>query len=232
MRTLQRLGLCGATFFLAASLFSAGCGPGAQNKSVPAPAPPAPPPPPPPTASAPVPAAVVEWKPNPALLDQLDDYLTVGDYEIRLPKECEPQPVSTLPAEMAASTKVKRWAGPMRQDGSRFLLSMVAAKYPPDDRSSEYTAKHDLKSILTDFEALSGSSEWEQLPGAETAQINGLPFHKTNFQGTANGKKAKWVCYVTQNAGKLIALSVFDFELPNSRSFDVGTTAIFTFRKK
>ena len=134
MGTLQRLAFCGAIFLIAASLLTAGCDSGRQSRPIPAPAPPAPPPPPPTPPSGPPP--VSEWKPDPKLLDQLDAYRDLGDYQIRIPKECLPQPISALPTEFASYTKVKIWAGEVRDDGTRLQIVMITAVIPKNDPGS------------------------------------------------------------------------------------------------
>jgi hypothetical protein len=231
MGTLQRLGFCGVMVFIAACFLTAGCDSGSQKRAASAPAAPAPPPPPPPTTSAPSPPPVSEWKPDPKLLDELEPYRDVGDYQIRIPKFCEPQPTSNLSGKFSSFTKIKRWAGRLRSDGTRFVMSMLTATDLPADIKPSQIAQEEIDSILSEVEDVHGNSEWREGP-SEPGQIGGMPFVKMGVEGAMNGKKAHWVRYTTKNNGTTMVLSVLDFESDGKRSFDIGVASLLTFRKK
>jgi hypothetical protein len=230
MGTFQRLGFYGVIFFLAAFLLTAGCDSGAKNRTAFAPAPP-PPPPPPPIASRPTPPPVSEWKPDPKLLGELDDYRDVGDYQIRIPKFCEPQPTSNLGGKFSSYTKIKRWAGRSRNDGTRFVLSVLTATDLPADARSVQIAQEELGSIIDELQNLHENTEWHEGP-SEPGQINGIPFVKNTIEGKMGGKKGHWVRYIAKNGATTIVISVFDFESDDNHPFDLGLASALTFRKK
>jgi hypothetical protein len=230
MRAIRRLGLFAVMCFLVASFLTAGCDSGRQNRPAP-PAPPAPPPPPPPSTPRVTPPTVSDWKPDPKLLNELDTYWNVGDYQIRVPKFCEPQPPSNLGGKYSSYTKIKRWAGRLRNDGTRFMLSVLTATDLPADTNPNDVANEELHSIMGDVEDIHANSEWHE-GRHEPGQISGMPFAKTTIEGNAGGKKGHWIRYITKNGATTIVISVLDFDNDDKRSLDVGITSVLTFRKK
>jgi hypothetical protein len=231
MGTLRRLGFYGVMLFLAAFLLTAGCDTGGKSRPA-APARPAPPPPPPPTAATqPSPPPVSEWKPDPKLLDELEPYRDVGDYQIRVPKFCEPQPASNLGGKFSSFTKIKRWAGRLRNDGTRFVLSLLTATDLPADATSNEVAEEEIDSIISELEDLHQNTEWHEM-APESGQIGGMSFVKDRVEGTMGGKKGHWIRYITKNGPTTIVISVFDFEGDDKRQFDIGLASALTFRKK
>ncbi len=232
MGTLQRLGFYGMVFFLAASFLTAGCDTSGQNRRTAPTPPPAPPPPPPPPSSAtasPPPAS--DWTPNPKLLDELEPYRDVGDYQIRIPKFCEPQPSSNLGGKYSSFTKIKRWAGRLRDDGTRFVLSVLIATDLPEDANSHQVVQGEIDTIMSELLDVRQDSHWHD-SASEHGQISGVPFERTKIEGDMGGKKGHWIRYVTRNAGTMFVLSVFDFENQDKRQFDIGVASALTFRKK
>jgi hypothetical protein len=231
MGTFQRLGFYGVIVFLAASFLTAGCDSGGKNRTASAPPPPPPPPPPAAPSTPPGPPLASAWQPDPKLLGELDTYWDVGDYQIRVPKFCEPQPTSNLAGKYSSFTKIKRWAGRLRNDGTRFVLSLLIATDLPDDVKSKQVAEEEIDSIMSEVEDVHENSEWHEGP-SEPGQIGGMPFVKMSVEGNMGGKRGHWVRYITKNATTTIVLSVFDFESDDKRSFDIGVASVLTFRKK
>jgi hypothetical protein len=230
MGTLQRLGFYGVVFFMAASFLAAGCDTGGQNRGV-AHAPPAPPPPPPPSSAPPSPPPVSDWTPNSKLLDELEPYRDIGDYQIRVPKFCEPQPGSNLGGKYSSYTKIKRWAGRLRSDGTRFVLSVLIATGLPDDANSHQVVQEEIDTIMSELLDVRQDSHWHDA-ASEPGQISGMPFTRTKIEGDMAGKKGHWIRYVTRNAKTMLVLSVFDFETDDKRQFNIGMASALTFRKK
>ena len=196
MGAFQRIGPCGVMLLIAVFSLATGCDSGRQNRpAVPTPpAPPAPPPPPPnaptsPPPNAPTPTSppTANWNPDPKLLSELDDYRDVGDHQIRIPKFCESQPSTTLAGKCTAYTKIKRWAGPLRSNGTRFVLSVLIAKDMPNDVDFCYIGREEVKS-LHELQNLPGKYEWEQWH-AEHGQINGLPFIRIDSREAWTAKR-------------------------------------------
>ena len=229
MGTFQRLGFYGVMFFIAASFLAVGCDSGRQNRPRPAPAPPAPPPPPPASPSAPPP--VSEWKPDPKLLGELDDYRDIEDYQIRIPKDCIPEPVSAFFGDAAAFSKARAWASSLRHDGTRMLMVMIMADLPPTFPDYRFTAEEEVGPVLGGFRRSSKASDWQHT-AAEAGTINNVPFVRVNLQGAIENRKVHGVLYLTKTVGKLAGIWIIDFDSSEKTQLDIGVASVLTFRKK
>jgi hypothetical protein len=229
MGTLQRLGFYGVVFFMAASFLAAGCDTGGQNRRTAPTPPPAPPPPPPPPA--PTPPPVVEWKPDPKLQGELDDYRDIGDYQIRIPKVCLPQPVDSLPLEVASFTNAKVWAGDRRGDGTRLQIAMVTCTMPKNNPDFAATAEGEIDFIVKGVVKKAGMTEVRKTP-VESGTVAGIPFVRTFLKGSVSGQTIEIVNYLTKNGGTFVWLMAGDAEPHSQKSLNAATASILTFRKK
>jgi hypothetical protein len=217
---LQRFRRCALMFVAVAALLMGGCGPDNSGQKASTPKPPAPP-----VAVAVPSPPLVDWKPDPALLDQLESYQDVEGYEIRLPKGCKP---TSVPMPYG---KIRVWQTPMRDDNTQFMLAIMLVTVPPGVSDYALTAEQELDSILIGFKKTSKFSDWQQAP-TESGQVGGVPFVRVCFQGVVNGVKGYGSYYVTKNAGTFVAISIVDFEPHSKESLGLGKASILTFRKK
>jgi hypothetical protein len=206
-----------------------GCG---QNHSAPAvpTAPPAPTPPPsPPPSTAPA-VTTKDWRPDAALLDQLEPYQDVEGYEIRLPKgfELAGPPETPLPGISG-----RTWKGPARSDGSRpsFLLKLIT---PPPEAAASLSAatlEDGLQGVLPPNEVRGPDYQQES---AESGQINGIAFARVGFRFTWAGTQGKvqGAAYSGKQGGTFIGIRIHDYEPYHEESLKLLNAAVMTLRKK
>jgi hypothetical protein len=168
------------------------------------------------------------WEPNPKLLEQLDPYQAVGDYEIRPPKGYESK---SGQEPGAAPTSLKRfyWSLPRRQDNTSAALSIIMETAPLPQLYAP-SLRNQLAGLSAPNES---ATDWQQKP-IELGTVNGITFARRSWQCVYRGKTKK-TCqfrYVSKDSGALITILAQDEEPYGEESLKLLNAAALTFRKK
>ena len=144
-----------------------------------------------PTPATPAAAANVPvWQPDPALLDQLDDYREVEGYEIRIPKECDSAPIPPEMQDIPYAKSKMLWTKlRLSNDDSALSLVLVVAQLPRGVAGDGVTPDQMLKQILDADKKniVSNLSDWQHTP-PESGRVGDVPFARVSYHGTTKDR--------------------------------------------
>jgi len=231
--TMPKRSCVGVIAILAvAGLFASGCdlAKSGQDKKSSEAAPPSrgmPPPMPPPPTNHPA-----VWRPESALLAQLQPYQDVKGYRVRPPNTWTHEP----PVDSSAAKRVLyEWRGPKRPDGSRPELVVSWIAMPPSQKELSQGMHWLFDDLAATF--VSGDDETSNGKGSvtnkEVGDIKDVRFVRGRI--TKPGEKAESVrsdFYVGRDGDTVILMRLTDASSHFEEIKKLGTAALFTLQKK
>lgn len=175
----------------------------------------------------------LSWQTASALLDQLEPYQDVEDYEVRVPKGYEAK--ETPP--FGPIKKQITWLGKQRPDKPRPSLYILMCKTSPEEVAS--TSREKLFGMALPSRDERGS-DWQQTQ-PETGQVGGLTFWATQWQGTIRSTDVlgttksldcRGIVYAVKGSDIFVVLAIQGANRDDEETMKLLTTAVLTFRKK
>jgi hypothetical protein len=170
------------------------------------------------------------WKPDAALLKQLEAPIKVGDYSIRIPKGYEKQQPNTPTPE---GVSVWGWTGAPRRDGTKPSITMMIMTPPPAQR--EQIKAMTLEQVAGRF--IEGQkrqrTNWK-IEASEKGTVNGLSFVRMRWSGVnpAQNMEMRGVLYVARDGNTLIQMASQDPTAHSKQTLALAEAAVLTFKQK
>jgi len=157
------------------------------------------------------------------MLEKLDGYQDIDNYQIRPPKEYPRVPGQTLPPV----TKIFGWGGTLRPDQTAPMITVMVVKPIPVKKPPEQLMQDVLNSIKQ------RRQDWQQST-FERGTINGLTFLRARWSGTEPNKRWKMhgLVYMALDGTTLIEISTQDVEPNDKEALQVSEAAALTFKRK
>ncbi len=174
------------------------------------------------------PSAAPDWKPDAALLEQLEQYQDIDGYQIRLPRGYEPS--MAPPPEPGG--KSLAWTGALLGNVRPHLMLTIASPAAGSADSST-TVDQFSELILSSLRQSTGIAGWRQTPN-ESGQINGVTFVRVNWGGTLGraSEPDHGFLFVGKDGSTFITMLASCTGSNDEAPLKLGTAAVMTFRKK
>jgi hypothetical protein len=167
--------------------------------------------------------ALPTWTPDSAVLEKLDAYQDIDNYQFRPPKGYPSVSGKTL----APGSKIFGWGGTLRPDQTAPMITVMVVKPMPVQKPPEQLMQDFLNGIKQ------RRQDWQQST-FERGSVNGLTFLRARWSGTEPTKRWKMhgLMYVAQDGTTLIEISTQDVEPNDKEALKISEAAALTFKRK